>query len=157
MQIIKFKQILSFLAFVYSGNLLIVAQEPNYEPSFNHSTSPTIEKIASEEIKDRKKPKISTDSEYYLKARDENDIVIQRKANEPAKVHIQGRGSMNTIHIIDQKGIPDDQPMWQKDFRGTVYESLDLSKLPDGDYIIKLISPHRSTENKLTIKTILQN
>jgi hypothetical protein len=129
-------------------------KEPEYEPSFNHTTGPTVEKITSQEIKDRRKPKISTNSEYYLKSRDENDIVLQKKVNEPAKVHIQGRGTMNTIQIIDQQGIPDDQPMWQKDFRGTVYESLDVSKLPDGEYIIKIISPHRTTENKLTIKTL---
>ena len=130
-------------------------EEPKYEPTFQHTTSPTVEKISSEEIKDKRKLKVSTPSEYYLKARDVNDILIQRKSNEPAKVHIQGRGTMNHIEIIDQRGIPDDQPLWQKEFRGTVYESLDLSNLPDGEYIIKLISPHRTTENKLIIQTIL--
>lgn len=129
-------------------------KEPEYEPVFQHSTSPTVEKISSEEIRDRRRPKISTASEYYLKSRDESDIVIMKKPDEPAKVHIQGRGTMNTIQIIDKQGIPDDQPMWQKDFRGTVYESLDISKLPDGEYIIKIISPHRSTENNLKVTTI---
>ena len=143
-----------FLACCSNPIISFAQKEPVYEPSFQHNTSPTVEKIASEEIRDRRRPKISSPSQYYLKSRDQGDILIQRKLNDTAKVHIQGRGTMNTIQIIDKQGLPDDQPMWQKDFRGTVYESLDLSRLPDGEYLIKIISPHRITENKLIIKTI---
>ncbi len=138
--------------------MLATAQtEPKYEPTLNHSTAPTIERIESKDILERKKQHVSTPNEYYLKFRDTSDIEIIRERNNAAKIHIQGRGSVNSIDIFDENNIESDYPVISRTFRGVNYEEIDLSELQDGEYRVRFASPRTVTEHKLSIKSLVDN
>ena len=131
--------------------------EPAYEPTLNHSTAPTIEQIDSKDILERKKPRVNTPNEYYLKFRDTSSIELIRERNNAAKIHIQGRGSVNSIDIFDENNIESDYPVVSRTFRGVNYETIDLSELQDGEYRIRFASPRTVTEHKLSIKSLVDN
>lgn len=149
--------IISWGLFAMLPTWAIAQQEPQYEPTLNHSTTPTIERIESQDIIERKKPHVSTPNEYYLKFRDTSNIEIIRERDNAAKIHIQGRGSVNSIDIFDENNLDSDYPVLSRTFRGVNYESIDLSELQDGEYRIRFASPRTTTEHKLSIKSLVDN
>ncbi|MCH2043559.1 MAG: hypothetical protein MK212_05415 [Saprospiraceae bacterium] len=115
---------------------------------------PTIVKIKfPEEVSAKRTKPISNKHQYYLDNMKENDISLVRDYENPAILYVKGRGSLNHVEIYRKDAAEGDYPIIDETFRGVEFQQINLSRLGDGEYMIKVISPHNISENFLALST----
>jgi len=119
---------------------------------------PTIVEIDfPEQMSAKKRKPVSDDFNYYMKAYDETPVDLKRDQQRPAKLFVKGRSRLNYIEIYEENAPETAYPLIDITFRGTNYQEVDLSKLKDGDYEVRIISLHTETYAALSINTIGTN
>ncbi len=137
-------KIIVIISLLLLGHLFVQAQ---VDP-----TTPSIQKIDKEDIK-KMETRESNEFQYYIDSKNDSlPIKLQRDENNPAVLHVKGRGSLNHIEIYENAD--DAYPILSQTFRGVHYEAVDLKKLNDGVYFLRIISNHKDTETELTLQTI---
>jgi hypothetical protein len=119
---------------------------------------PTIAEIEfPEQMSTRMRKPISNKNEYFMESFDNTPISLERDHLTKAKLNVKGGASLNHIQIYDKNAAKDAFPLIDETFRGTGYKELDLSKLKDGEYRVKVIYAHSQVETILDLRTLGAN
>lgn len=88
---------------------------------------------------------------YRINPFDKEAITLHRKKGSGIRLEVKGRGSLNHVLVHEKDAEEDAFPIIDETFRGVNVESIDLSDLEPGEYIIEIVSPHTVTETALHI------
>lgn len=88
---------------------------------------------------------------YRINPFDKQPITLHRKKGSGIRLEVKGRGSLNHVLVHEKDAAEDAFPIIDETFRGVNVETIDLSNLKPGEYIIEIVSPHTVTETALHI------
>lgn len=131
---------------LFGFNTAVVAQDSPLQPTIVEIEFPN-------QMSTHKRKPVSDDYNYYMKAYDETPVDLQREPERPAKLFVKGRSHLNHVEIYDEDAPDDAYPLIDVTFRGTNYQEIDLSKLGDGNYEVRVVSLHTETYASLSLST----
>lgn len=149
------KSLTFLIAILFLG---IQFSQAQYEDSNPNILQPTIVKIKfPEEVSAKRTKRVSNEHNHYLDNMKEKDINLVRDKKNPAILYVKGRGSLNHVEIYRKDAAEGDYPIIDETFRGVEFRQINLSRLGDGEYTVKVISPHNISENFLALRTNTEN
>lgn len=105
-----------------------------------------------EELDEAPNSKVATPGETYrINPFDKSPITLHKKKGSGIRLEVKGRGSLNHVLVHQKDAAEDAFPLIDETFRGVNVETIDLSGLEAGEYIIEIVSPHTVTETALHI------
>ena len=158
------RQLYRFLgasALVLGSLPLALAQPAEPQPSvlteeqrFEQMLRPTIREIEfPTEMGTRLSPQTPQPNEHFMDSFDDTPIHLTRSGNMPAKLFVKGGAPVNNLEIRPLNGNKEDYPLIDQTFRSTHTQEVDLSKLPDGVYEIKVSYSQREVRTTLELRS----